>query len=349
MSGTLEVDIDQVRANIKRIKAKTKSKFCAVVKANAYGVGTNLCKHIDDLVDYYAVACVSEANELALLTKKQILVLSPPTMQDIRKIKGNNICVAVDNLTVIKEIAKGKLQVGVHIAVNTGMNRFGVSYKTFCQILKTIKCANNIKLLGVFSHFYADGKHSKLQSNLFHKFVFCAKKFSSNVICHIANTSNTAFAFDMVRVGIGLYGKNQESLRLVSNIREVRTIKKGDVVGYNALFVAPTTMKIAVVPLGYADGILRKMTNFHVLIGGKYCKIVGSVCMDCFMVDITHTKANPQDIVTIFGENDGKQINVCQIASWCDTINYEILSRLGSRIQRKYICKSSEENLRAES
>ena len=348
MSGTLFVDIDKIRSNIKNIKSKTKNKFCAVVKANAYGTGIELAKYIDDLVDYYAVACVSEANELARLTQKSILILSPPTQQEVEKILHSNICFAVDSIKLLNNLAEGKQSYNIHIAVNTGMNRFGTDYKTFCKMIEIIKKSTSINLLGVFSHFYADGNTSKHQAQLFDKFARLAKKKFPNAICHISNSQNINYSYDMVRVGIGLYGKNQESLSLASTIKEIRLLKKGQVVSYNGNFVASKDTKIAVVPLGYADGISRHMTGKYVLVDGKYCQIVGSVCMDCFMVDVSGVRATVGDQLVIFGKDKTKQINVCQIATWCDTISYEILVRLGARIERKYLCKSSVENIKAE-
>ena len=349
MSGTLFVDVNKIKVNILDVKEKTKAKFCAVVKANAYGIGIQIAKYIDNMVDYYAVACVSEANELARITQKNILILSPPNLQEIAQIAHNNICFAVDSIDILKNLAKANQKYNVHICVNTGMNRFGTDYKTFCKMLNIIKTAHNIELLGVFSHFYADDNYSKQQANLFNKFERKAHKKFANIICHIANSQNLNYCYDMVRVGIGLYGKEQECLTLQSAIKEIRTIQKGQVVSYNVKYCATKTTKIAVVPLGYADGISRNMTGKYVLVAGTKCQIVGSVCMDCFMVDVSSVNAKIGDKVIIFGQDNNEQINVCQIALWCDTICYEILTRIGSRVQRKYICKSSEENIKAES
>ena len=105
MSGTLFVDVQKIRANIVSIKKQTRTKFCAVVKANAYGAGIEIAKYIDDLVDYYAVACVSEANSLATLTHKSILILSPPTIEEIGQILHGNICFAVDSIEIVNKLA----------------------------------------------------------------------------------------------------------------------------------------------------------------------------------------------------------------------------------------------------
>ena len=158
------------------------------------------------------------------------------------------------------------------------MNRFGTDYETFKKMLLFIKKSNNIKLLGVFSHFYDAGQISNNQAQCFDKFVHKAKQLFLNVICHIANSQNTKYAYDMVRVGIGLYGKNQESLSLASTIREIREVKKGQVVSYNGNFIASKDSKIAVVPLGYADGISQHMTGKYVLVQ------VLSNCWQCLRV-----------------------------------------------------------------
>lgn len=347
MSGKLTVDTLKILDNIQTIKQKIyPAKFCAVVKADCYGVGLDLVKYINPYVDYYAVSNVFEAMQLNNLTDKDILVLSPPNINDINclnkfielGLKPYNICITVDNLGLLKKLISSKNEYKIHIAVNTGMNRYGVSYFEFEKMLKIISNHSNIKLIGVFSHFYKNSKAvMQQQYQQFIKFISLAKHYNPNIICHISNSGGTDYALDMVRIGIGLYCLDDTALKLTSNIISVRTIDAGDSVSYNAHFIAARRMKIGVVPIGYADGIMRKMRGQYVIVNNCYCKIIGDICMDCFMIDLSNVKrVKIGDQVTIFGKSGNKFINVCNIAKRCGTISYELLTRIGGRIIKEY-------------
>ena len=348
MSGTLIVDVNKIMRNINSIKEQTGAKFCAVVKANAYGVGIELARYISDCVDYFAVSCVDEANKLATLTTKPILILSPPDICEIKNIKFDSIEFAVDNVEIINWLSTQNINFKIHVAVNTGMNRFGANFNDFLTIIENVAKSDNIDMRGVFSHFFdCSKKHMKKQYELATKFFTVARKNFTNILCHISNSAGIFYHEDMVRIGIGLYSANNfDSLSLVSRIKEIRTINLGDSVSYNANYVASDKRQIAVIPLGYADGIDRRLSGYEVYIKNRFCKIVGDVCMDCFMVDITEVDASVSEQVTIFGKC---QNSVCNLAKHCDTICYEILTRMSDRIERKYQCKLSLENSEGES
>ena len=337
MALILKVNTQIIRENILKIKEKIgDTKFCAVVKANAYGVGIDLVKYIDDCVNYYAVSCVSEANQLSSLTKKQIIVLSPPSIDEIMQINSSQIEFAVDDIGVVKKLTKINKDFYVHIAVNTGMNRFGVNEKVLIDICKEIKSANNIFVKGIFSHFWGEDEISHDgQSKLFNNCCRLLKRFFPNAICHISNTSGIFYHYDMVRVGIGLYERDDyKCLKLISKVSKIQSLSKGDSAGYGAKFVAKRKTKIAAVKVGYGDGITRNMVGYNVLINGKLCKIV-AVCMDAILVDASHANVHNNDEVIICTFNK-KELSICNLAKHCDTISYEILTRLTSRVTRIY-------------
>ena len=342
MSGKLIVNLKPIRQNILNIKKQIKgSLFCAVVKASCYGMGIGLCKHIDELVDYWAVACITEAKQVAEISNKPILVLSPPDKDEYCQLKSlpTNIECAIDNIEVLRHIIKQKLECKIHIVINTGMNRYGTDYITFIKMLELLKNQHKVKLVGVFSHFYKSTKRVKQkQYNAFKPFIKIAKQYNPSVLCHIANSQGIDYPLDMVRVGIGLYKVHtSQIIQLQSYIKSIRDIGKGEAVSYGAHFVAGKPTRVAVVSLGYADGIMRKQGGGYVLINNAKCKIIGDICMDCFMVDITKCKNTAVgDKVIILGKMHKHSINVCQNAKKCDTISYELLTRLGSRIQRVY-------------
>ncbi len=345
MSGTLFIDVNSIRQNIINAKQKIgKAKICGVVKANCYGMGVELCSHINNLVDYFAVSSVWEAIELSnIVADKPILVLAPPSNKEIdalSKIYFPNIELAVESISTLKYlISTGKVY-RIHIAANTGMNRYGCGLKTLDKMLKILKDNPNIKVVGLFSHFYKNTSSiMKKQFNRFKPFIKRVCIDYPDVLCHISNSHGLDYSLDMVRLGIEMYSPSDTNcLKLVSNIKSTKKIRKGEIVSYNGTFKADKLTRIAIVPLGYADGIMRKLGGGNVVINGKLCPIVGDICMDCFMVDISLAgRVKTGDQVVIFGEDGKERISVCNLAEICDTISYELLTRLGSRINREYM------------
>ncbi len=344
MVNKLIVDVAAIKANICKSRELTGAKICAVVKANCYGIGLELCKHIAFLVDYFAVATIAEALELRGIVDTKILVLSPPIMSDIALLNAHNSCdleIAVDNLHTLKSIVKRGQKLGVQLVANTGMNRYGADKNEFLKMLQYANRHRDVVVVkGVFSHFLKDDKATKKwQVANFMPLVKLAKQFFPNAICHISNSGGQDYAMDMVRIGIGLYDPQGASITtLKSIIARIRYVNAGNFVGYNKAFVADKPTKVGVVPLGYADGIMRKFKGATVLVCGQLCKIIGNVCMDCFFVDLSNCKkAKVGADVVIWGKNGKNAKDVCNFAKHCGTINYELLTRLGSRIIRQYI------------
>ena len=333
------VDINQLNKNLFKIKNTLKDdvKFCAVVKADAYGIGLEtICKALSNKVDFFAVACLKEALKIREFDKTtKILVLGLVDVGDIDECYKNNVSISVGDLDYLYKISNKK--VSVHIQINTGLNRFGFKLiSDFKKCLKYIK-ETNLKLEGVYSHFATKSSNVGFIKQQFMKFkqfknLICDK----GVICHISNsyglTYSRNFNLDMVRSGFLMYGFMDNTigcepiLEIKTRIIRIFTVKKGDAIGYDRSYMVYKKTTIGVVPLGYADGISRGLSNnFYVLIKGKKYKIVGYVCMDVFMVDLLGDSINVGDEVVILGKSANKQITLQDYAKILNTSPYEIL------------------------
>lgn len=348
----LKINLNELRLNIKRYRTQLNKnqKFCAVVKANAYGLGVRvISREINELVDYFAVSSAEEFWEIKNIVSKPVLILDP-IYENITKLAQDNCEFCVSNFKQLQLIinladVNNKLKFKLHLAFNTGMNRFGFnSENEIVECFKLLEKTQNVTISGVFSHFYAgDNEYfAEIQSIKFLKLRnFLSKKIEINtIVFHIANTSGfeNQINFDMIRIGIGLFLFNNNSVfELESNIVEIQSLKKGDCAGYGRAFIATQNTKVAVVAIGYADGVLRKIAGRgSVLVNGCFCKVL-AVCMDSIIIDISNTNAELGDKVTLIGENSGSKIFVCDFASWCDTIDYEIMTRISNRVKRVYI------------
>lgn len=348
--SVLKVNLEQIKNNIKILKHNNQ-KFCAVVKSDAYGCGMiKTCKTIEDQVDMFAVASRSEFFKIKNVVQKPILILMP-IYENITILAKSGAVFSVCNKESFQAIFKcakkyKDLKFYFNVAINTGMNRFGFScIADVVEIFKIVQKTQNLFICGVFSHYFAGNvdKFAHFQNLRFLKFKkeIQKLKLKNELIFHISNSDglDAGTGFDMVRVGMKMYGERENSaIELESKVLQILFLKKGEISGYSACFVAKSdNTKIAVVGIGYGDGIFRNIQNKgYVLINNSFAKIV-AVCMDCLIVDVSNISAKVGDVVTIIGRNGDKQIFVCDVASWCDTISYEIMAKLSGRIKRKYI------------
>lgn len=344
-----------IRNNVKNIKLKLQSnvKLCAVVKANAYGHGVEtVCKAIVDYVDFFAVANVLEAVRIRAFNKKtKILILGQVEECDLEYCAKNNISVSIGSLEQLEKCAKSLKGVLIHLQVNTGLNRYG--FRSMVEFKKAVNFIKNNGLIleGVYSHFATkenDKIFIKRQNYRFLQFKNAVK--DDNVIFHIANSFATTlgsnYQYNMVRTGFLMYGNLandyscKPAVEITSEIVNILCVRKGESVGYDRTCFATKPMKIAVVPVGYADGLNRGLSNnFSVLIGGKFCKIVGLICMDVFMVDVSDTKVKVGDKVTILGADGVHAITLLDYAETLNTSPYAVL--LGFNYKRmNYIVKN---------
>ena len=321
-----------------------------MVKANAYGFGARcISREIDDIVDYFAVSSGDEFLHIKNMTSKPIILLTP-IYKNITKLAKLNCEFCVSNLYQLNLFIRcAKIHKDVdfrlHIAFNTGMNRFGFDTENevmecFCLTEKT----QNISIIAIFTHFY-HGKSKYFADLQSKKFLdienYLMKSLNkNNLMFHIANTSGFVNQkdFDMIRIGLGMFLFNNDCVfELNSKIIEIKNINKGDCVGYGREFIANRKMQIAVVAIGYADGVFKNIAGRgFVLVHGIFCKIL-AVCMDSIIIDVSGIDVKLNDEVTLIGENNGSRIFVCDFAKWCGTIEYEIMTRISSRVKRVYI------------
>lgn len=347
------IDIDTIRNNIRELKKiDENAKFAAVVKANAYGLGAlTISKEIEDLADYYCVARFSEANQLRINNiKKPILILGYVSLDDVKECVELDIDIPIYDLEYAKKINDViQKPINAHIALDTGHGRIG--FREFeIDKIKPLKDLKNINIISAFSHFStadeADISYTNLQNERFNKIVEeCNELFSFDFV-HIANDAGAIkhkISKDMIRCGISMYGiypsnfmKEENDINLEqcfeinSTISFIKNVYKGEFISYGRTFEAKNEMKVATVSIGYADGFLRAFSNRgEVLIKDKLCKVLGRVCMDQIMVDVSNLDCKIGDSVKIYPD-------IYKEANKSDTIVYELMTSINMRVPRIY-------------
>ena len=373
MRNFIQVDLKQIKRNLDEIE-KALPKGCdviAVVKANAYGHGdVPVVKFLEDYygLHIFAVAGLDEALRLrAAGIKGDILVLSYISISDIETAIDNNITITIVGaehaVAVSNEAVRLGKVVNVHIALNTGMNRIGFECKAFKQLMTIagVYQLPGICCRGIFSHFSSSDDSSrgaepytKLQLDRFSKVLsYLSERGIRPGIKHIANSGAIdqypKTYFDAVRCGALLYGYNTAPktsisvvpvMQWVAEISQIREIEFGDAVSYSRKFVAKDKTKIATVCIGYADGLPRSLSNKgHVLIHGVKCPIVGNICMDQMMVDISEIKDEVKmgDYAVIIGRSGDIIQTADDLAAEAGTCMHDILSSIQARVKRVYL------------
>ncbi len=321
---------------------KNNVKLCAVVKADAYGLGVaNILPIISEYADFYAVANVEEAMIVRGIDgDTPVLVLAPVPIADLETCVKYNISITVDNYAYLQAISNNlHSSIKIHLKVNTGLNRFGFSSTTeFNRTLKLIQKDSKLILQGVYTHFATKGgdiEYINIQKDVFNNYIRNIPKY---VIRHCANSFATLLSstnqMNMVRIGANMYGDIRDEkiflkdvLTITSEIISIHSVNKGQTIGYDRTYICTRKTKIAVVPFGYADGMDRGLSNrFYVLIDGKRVPIVGRICMDCFMIDVTDIRnVYIGSKVVIIGESVNEKITVMDMAKVLNRSPYEIL------------------------
>ena len=356
-SAVMEVSLGAFKENLKQIQnfVGDNITLMPVIKAQAYG--THINKKLEAFEDFkiVAVAMEQEANYIRNLGYKgDILILNQPDVADIPEITKQNVTTGISDYSFLEQLVLQKKVVKVHLELETGMGRTGVKYDDIEKFCKTIKENSSIKLEGVYTHFSvadSDKGYTEKQIENFNKGLEIVEKYFKDIKYIHTSASNGSLNFknskcNTVRPGIIMYGYEPfegayEKLslkpvaKLKTRINFVKLIEKGDSVSYGRLFVADKETKVATVPLGYADGIRRSMTGAKVFVNGYTAEIIGRVCMDSFMIDVTNIPdVKVGDEVYIW---DNENITLDEVAKKCDTINYEILSCISDRVPRKFI------------
>lgn len=367
-----EINLSNFKHNIDVISKMLDEncKIVGVVKANAYGHGAvEVASYFESIgVKHFAVACISEGIELREGNiKGEIIVLGyTPICQKDELIKYN-LTQTLVNSKYAKELSELPGTVKCHIALNTGMNRIGESRENL-EDIKLIYNLKNIEITGIFSHLCrADSKAEEdilFTRNQIENFDYIIDKLEKENLnlgdVHLQNsygiTSYREIHRDLARPGIILYGvpcdpcdnilnklpENEQfkpTMSLRCRVAMVKEVDAGENIGYGNNFTTPTPMKIATITIGYADGFSRAVSkkDFKVLINGQYGRIIGNVCMDQTMVDVTNIDdVKEGDIVTLFGEDGQHYLPVNQLSRLSGTITNETLSCIGSRVERVY-------------
>ena len=367
-----EINLDNLSKNFKIIKNTTKSKIMAIIKADAYGHGFfPVAKHLIDCgVDYFGVACLDEAMAIRNSgIKTPVLILGFVDTAATALCIENDISLTIYNEESAKALSDAAVslnkQAKIHLKIDTGMSRLGFVYneheeenKKTIQTLYNITKLPNLFVQGIFSHFSDADTESreftKLQFSRFQE--VCSALYALGVTIPIKHICNSAgilsypeMHLDMVRPGIILYGlapspffgdiKLFPVLSLKTQIASIKEIPAGSSVSYGRYFKTEKNTKVAVLPIGYADGFSRILSGKScVIIGDKKCPVLGAVCMDQCVVDISDIKnASVGDEVIIIGEKNGNTILADDIAKAMGTINYEIVCQINKRIPRIYL------------
>lgn len=364
-----QIDLSAVRKNIEAIRASVRpeSKLMVVLKADGYGHGAvPIARRIDDIADAYGMAIVEEAVELreAGITKP-ILVLGYTASHLYDKIVRYDITQTIFQYETAYELNEAAKKAGkkvkIHIKLDTGMSRIGfaTTQESIEEIVKISKLSN-LCMEGVFTHFAKadeiDKEATRLQYGRFMEMITrLEQRGISFSIRHVSNTAAIIdlpeYNLDMVRCGIGTYGmypsvdvqKNRvvltPAMELKTHISYVKELPKGVGISYNGTYVTEHPMRVATIPVGYGDGYPRLLSSKgRVLIHGKSAPILGRVCMDQFMVDVSKIpEAKQNDDVTLMGRDGYECIPTEEISGYAGTINYEIVCEVGKRIPRVYM------------
>jgi len=369
MKTHIEINAANLLHNLAQFKAITKKKSMFAVKANAYGHGLKEIIEItknSPAVDQFAVDSLSEA----LLVKsiepsKPILVLGWTDRDELEELIGNDFETVVpssEHMRLVKQISK-KLnrKALIHLKIETGTNRLGLEPEKAISMLAGIN-EKNVEIRGIYSHFAniedtTDPAFARQQLALFHSVL--PHLPSTNILKHFSSSASTLLFpetfFDLVRIGISAYGywpsrqthalylekhKSRISFKPVlswyTKVAQVKEIKKGAAIGYGLTYKTFNKARIIVVPIGYYDGYDRKLSNVaQVLVNGIKAPVRGRICMNMFMVDVTHIKnVKVGDRVTILGSEKSEKLDADMLAEWSGTINYEILARINPLIPR---------------
>ena len=357
----LEIDLKALEHNFNVISSMTKTKIMAVVKANGYGSNSvEIAKKLESLnVDYFAVAFASEGAVLRKSGVKTPILVLLPQVASFSEIVEYNLEPSLYSFYFLENFhnylsSNNIKKYPCHFKINTGLNRVGFNEEETKKAIGKITNYDHIRLISLYSHLAAtdDVKESKFtlsQINLFKKITSSIKsEISYNPFLHMSNTSGILnypqCKFDMVRVGIGLYGYNnylnqklQPVHTLKSVIAQIIEAKRGDTIGYNRAYFCEEQIRVGIIPLGHADGISRSFAkNAYVVINSKKAKVIGNICMDVFMVKLNGIKSEEGDEVVIFN----KENNAECFAKTVGTISYEILTNLSERIERRFINKN---------
>ncbi|SDY47078.1 alanine racemase [Tindallia californiensis] len=364
-----EINLDHLTHNMNEVRRNIpdSTQICAVIKANGYGHGAvQISRHLEDMgIERMAVATLTEAMELRNAGyKKNLMVLGYTPDDSVDDAIEKEIILTIYTFEQAIYLSKRSQVMNrtavVHIKLDTGMSRLGFqpneeSVKAILEIGKL----ENVKIEGLYTHFAAADESNKketlIQMERYHQFCQQLEAEGGHIpIKHIANSAATMDMpethLDMVRVGIMMYGlypseevdhqniKLKRVMALKTKVAHVKEIEAGTGVSYGLTFRASQKMTVATLPIGYADGFTRMLgENATVTIRGSECPVIGRICMDQCMVDVTGIEVNRGDEVILYALEEEQGKTVDEVARSLGTINYEIVCMVGRRVPRVYI------------
>lgn len=365
----VEIDLGALEHNVLEIKnylkknAKKMPELFAVIKADAYGHGSLMCAPtlIACGVEHFGVASIDEGIELREnKITKPILVLGASPLWALENAIKYDIEVSIftlEHLEAAKQISKRlNKKLKAHIKIDTGMNRIGINHIEALNYIKKVLKADYIDLKGIFTHF-ADVENPQIFNRQIEEFKNTIEPFkdefkSKGIKIHCLNSpgifSYTDYSYDMVRMGIIMWGltpfsnnfkpiETRPVMGLKARITNIHTLKKGDGISYGHTFVADKDIKVATIPIGYADGVARSLSGkISANLNGKTIHQIGRITMDQIMFDVSDVDCAIGDVIVLLG----KENKVDTIDTWAkklDTINYELTCRLKMRLSRIYV------------
>jgi len=354
----MEVNLNNFRENIKNIMnyVGDNKEIMPVIKANAYGTYIN--KRIDVINEFniVAVAIADEAVELRRFGyEKDIFILNQPYVNELDKIIDYDIIFGLSSNEFLDELLNVDKRVRVHLEIETGMNRTGININDLYLFIDKVKSNKNIIVEGVYTHLSSadcDEVYTKRQLQLFEEAVKVVKSNFDTIKYIHASASNGILNYNLsftnlVRPGLIMYGYEtfegvydkielKPVCKLKSKITFLKEIDSGEYIGYSKSYRAKDNIKVATIPIGYADGFNRILFNKgSIVINGVRVSIIGKVCMDSIMVDVTDIyNLHVGDDVYIW---DNDNITLDEIAEQCSTINYEIICTISDRVPRIFI------------
>lgn len=368
------INVDNLRHNIKSITARHKKdmKVLAVIKADAYGHGScEIARRIDDLAYYYGVAAVDEAVELRNAgIKKPILIIGYTSPEDYDRLIKYNITQTIYSRLDAKKLSELAVKNGtiakIHIKVDTGMSRIGFPVSADgINEAASLKELSGLHIEGIFTHYAKADERDKTsaweQKERFKHFIDGLMAYGVKPeLKHIDNSAGSMELdddeFDMIRLGIAMYGlyPSEElsreimlrpAMSLIAHIAHVKELDAGCGVSYGWTYVTDKKTKLATVTAGYADGYPRAMSNIgRAIVKGRSVPIVGRVCMDQLMLDVTDIPdITTDDEVTLIGKSENEEISVEEVAAPAASFNYELVCNISRRVPRIYIEEGRED------
>lgn len=367
---TAYIDMAAIAENFENMKKNIKEgvQMVAVVKTDGYGHGAVPIAKMAEQFEYiwgFAVATFSEAMDLRNSgIQKPILILGYTFQEDYVEMAKNGIRPAIFTYEMAKDFSDAAKKAGIcapfHLAVDTGMSRIGVPWgEVGIETALKISMLSHIKMEGVFTHFSkadeTEKEFTKCQMDRFQD--FCSNLSEKGETCFLRHCSNSAGILeipeanmDLVRAGISIYGIYPSSevsrsyvelhpaMELKSHVVYLKTIEPGTMVSYGGTFTAAHKMKIATIPVGYGDGYPRSLSGKgSVLIRGKRAPILGRICMDQFMVDVTGMDVQMLDEVTLLGRDGEEEITLEELDKLSGRFPYEFVCDIGKRVPRVYV------------